>query len=228
MPTKKPANKKAAKPRRRRPPAKPDIPPEPWEQQPGESAPAFQAFATYRDLGAGERSVRRVARIVNKAGSLIGGWSTTHRWVERSKAWDMHLDRTRQAELEQRQIETAERHALTLGAHLQGTAIIQQKFLEKCATRDGQEWLEKLPLAEHAELAIAASRVAPRLVPMERLSLGLSTTNVAGHKGGPIETDDPDARHASKTEAELRAMLLGADAGAAVEREKAAEKDSPG
>lgn len=212
MAAKKAAGKKP--PAKRRPKAKPadEFPPEPWEAQPGESSPAFQAFARYRDLGAGVRTVRRVAQDLSKSGSLIRKWSAEHGWVERAKAWDMHLDRERQRELEANQVEAAERHALVLSAHLQGTAFLQQKFLERLATEEGAKWLNGLSIEDHAQLAIAAARVAPRLVPAERLSLGLSTTNVGGHKGGPLETQpSADEEMAGKSEAELKAFLTGAD-----------------
>ena len=64
----------------------------PWEQQPGESAKAFEAFAIYRDMGV-ERSVRKVAQQLNKSLTLIGRWSSNHNWPERARAYDRDLDK---------------------------------------------------------------------------------------------------------------------------------------
>jgi len=63
-----------------------------WDQQPQESAPAFEAFQLYRDMGA-ERSVRKVAERLGKNASLIGRWSMQHGWVARARAWDREQDR---------------------------------------------------------------------------------------------------------------------------------------
>lgn len=73
----------------------PDI--APWEQQPGESAKAFEAFAIYRDMGV-ERSVRKVAQRLNKSLTLIGKWSSRYNWPERARAYDRDLDRQAHAQ----------------------------------------------------------------------------------------------------------------------------------
>lgn len=73
----------------------PDI--APWEQQPGESAKAFEAFAIYRDMGV-ERSVRKVTQRLNKSLTLIGKWSSRYNWPERARAYDRDLDRQAHAQ----------------------------------------------------------------------------------------------------------------------------------
>lgn len=73
----------------------PDI--APWEQQPGESAKAFEAFAIYRDMGV-ERSVRKVTQRLNKSLTLIGKWSSRYNWPERALAYDRDLDRQAHAQ----------------------------------------------------------------------------------------------------------------------------------
>jgi len=73
----------------------PDI--APWEQQPGESAKAFEAFAIYRDMGV-ERSVRKVTQRLNKSLTLIGKWSSRYNWPERARANDRDLDRQAHAQ----------------------------------------------------------------------------------------------------------------------------------
>lgn len=73
----------------------PDI--APWEQQQGESAKAFEAFAIYRDMGV-ERSVRKVTQRLNKSLTLIGKWSSRYNWPERARAYDRDLDRQAHAQ----------------------------------------------------------------------------------------------------------------------------------
>ena len=73
----------------------PDI--APWEQQPGESAKAFEAFAIYRDMGV-ERSVRKVTQRLNKSLTLIGKWSSRYNWPKRARAYDRDLDRQAHAQ----------------------------------------------------------------------------------------------------------------------------------
>jgi hypothetical protein len=71
-----------------------------WERQDGEPDKAFAAFVTYRDAGRA-RSLDAVGRLVHgdrtgrKRGSTgrVRAWSTTWRWTERARAYDLHLDR---------------------------------------------------------------------------------------------------------------------------------------
>lgn len=79
----------------------------PWEQQPGETAKAYQAFCVYRDLGAG-RSLSIAYESTGKGRSKTGErsgkteaprlwerWSSKYKWVERSQAYDAHIARIR-------------------------------------------------------------------------------------------------------------------------------------
>lgn len=75
-----------------------------WEQREDESSKAFHAFAHYRDLRPGERSIE-CAFASHKANCLQpyqGGtspvpsqwkkWSSKHAWVDRVTAYDRHCD----------------------------------------------------------------------------------------------------------------------------------------
>ena len=64
----------------------------PWEQQPGESAKAFEAFETYRDMGA-SRSNAKVGQKLGKSKTLIDRWSSAYNWPDRARAYDRDLDR---------------------------------------------------------------------------------------------------------------------------------------
>lgn len=67
--------------------------PEPYEQQPGETRPAYSAFCSYRDVMPGEgRSLRRVAQQLGKSGSLISRWSSVWLWPSRAAAWDKVIE----------------------------------------------------------------------------------------------------------------------------------------
>ena len=65
---------------------------QPWERQPGESAPAYEAFSLYRDMGL-ERSLRAVAGKLGKSRALIERWSAAKNWGERTRLYDNSLQR---------------------------------------------------------------------------------------------------------------------------------------
>ena len=74
-----------------------------WDQQPGESSKAYQAFRLYRDFGP-MRSMNAVwdverARKQQHAGSTPQTWkrwSSRFSWVERAQAFDHHKERLEQ------------------------------------------------------------------------------------------------------------------------------------
>jgi hypothetical protein len=73
-----------------------------WNRQPGESAIAFLAFKAYLGLPVGKRSIDAAAQVVGlvkaaegrrkRAPGRVWAWSAKHEWVERSAAFDAHVD----------------------------------------------------------------------------------------------------------------------------------------
>lgn len=87
----------------------------PWAQQANETAQAYAAFCTYRDLAA-ERSIDAVARQLSghrestkRAPGRLKKWSVAHDWAARARAWDQHQARVRQAAAEAAERASAER-----------------------------------------------------------------------------------------------------------------------
>ena len=126
----------------------------PWEQQPKESAKAFEAFALYRDLGPAERSVREVARRLGKSATLIAKWSSRDEWVERAQAWDAEQDRVRREAMQEEAKRMGERHAR-----------LARRVLELAAQKIDQLDPSDLPVHQLARLMAEAAK-------LERLALG--------------------------------------------------------
>jgi len=165
-PTKKPTPRK--KPLKA--PRREDI--EPWEQQPDESSPAFDAFVKYRDQGL-TRTIAKAATKCNKNASLLGKWSRVNQWGLRASAWDRELDR--EWALEQRELrrKASQRNAKT-------ASLAMQRVGQKLLTLTDSD----LDASSLARLMDVASK-------LERLSLGESTENVAvsGPGGGAVQVD---------------------------------------
>lgn len=84
-----------------------------WERQPKESAQAYEAFYLYLKMGE-KRTVRKVAQELDKSLTLIGRWSSTWSWKQRSADYDADLRRIEFEEqqkaikkMQERQIQTA-------------------------------------------------------------------------------------------------------------------------
>ena len=130
----------------------PDI--APWEQQPGESAKAFEAFAIYRDMGV-ERSVRKVTQRLNKSLTLIGKWSSRYNWPERARAYDRDLDRQAHAQAVRDVRSMTNRH-IRIAMQLQAKAL------------EALEQLNAATLSPKMQLAFLAK--ATEIERMNRLS----------------------------------------------------------
>lgn len=93
----------------------------PWEQQPGESAKAFEAFAIYRDMGA-ERSLRKLTQQLHKNLTTIRDWSVKWNWQERVRAYDRDLDRQAHAQAVREVRSMTNRH-IRIAMQLQAKAL---------------------------------------------------------------------------------------------------------
>ncbi len=88
-----------------------------WDIRPDETARAYAAFATYRDMGP-ERSLEKAAKKLSKSSRVLAEWSGKFGWVERARAFDeqtakMAADRAvvTHAEVRARQAQQARRMA---------------------------------------------------------------------------------------------------------------------
>lgn len=156
-------------------------PARPWERQPGESPKAFQAFATYRDLGPGRTidaaycTAKGLPPGSRRAARRWFTWSVQHRWVERVAAWDAEQDRLRRERAAKELEEMHERHAAMAKAFI-------AKVVERIKTLDAAA-LTPRDMATWFDLAVRVERVA-RGVPGEHIQ-----QQVTGPGGGAVQQE---------------------------------------
>lgn len=71
--------------------------PPPFRRLKGETAKAWEGFCVYVGLGV-NRSLRRVAEMLNKSETVVAVWSSEYGWVERAAAVDEAIARARHEE----------------------------------------------------------------------------------------------------------------------------------
>lgn len=197
-----------------------------WERQPGEGVKAFHAFVHYRDMGAGRsidaayRQHRTICqkRQVSAKGAASGRWdkwSSENNWQSRAAAYDTEQDRKAQEKHQKRLLDVRERHAQFAAAALSVLLTPVKAILDELAQNPKavEELRKDEKLAGLLEKAIGASKVAPGLVNIERLALGLSTEQVEVEQ----KKDDPTAAaiagdpEATKLAIALLSKLAGPD-----------------
>lgn len=84
----------------------------PWDAQPDESSKAHAALEAYLEMGRA-RSLTKLAEDDRIDHSLrwLKEWSRRHDWQRRSRAWDAHMHRVRQAEREEKHREEMDQFA---------------------------------------------------------------------------------------------------------------------
>lgn len=114
----------------------------PWERQKGESAQAYEAFATYRDMGA-ERSLTKVAQALNKTRALIGRWSSAWNWQERVRAYDNELEKEARAKAIRGRKDMTERH-IKIAMQVQKKALeaLASLSVEDMSPKDVKEYIK--------------------------------------------------------------------------------------
>lgn len=158
-----------------------DLPtPEPWEQQPGESNKAYGAFVQYRDMPPLQRSIRGLARQLDKTVTHIGRWSSDNKWTERCARYDRWLAAIAVDEAESAKREMVRRHADI------GLAMVRRAA--QALIGDEANGVTALDLSKLKAVDIA--RLIDVGVKVERLSRGApdSVTELTGPGGGPLET----------------------------------------
>lgn len=107
----------------------------PYDKLEAETKQAFEAFVRYRDMGV-DRSNAAVARTLGKSKTMMDRWSSKHRWVKRSAAWDSHVDlHTRNAEL--KALEQMRANQVRSSTLLQKVGERELQKLEKKALKRG-------------------------------------------------------------------------------------------
>lgn len=88
-----------------------------WHRRKGESAKAYAAFCTYRELGS-ERSIDKSFALQSDCETTAGRayrhwfqWSKEFEWKSRSDAWDAHCEQLREKEFHKRLKELAHEQA---------------------------------------------------------------------------------------------------------------------
>lgn len=122
----------------------------PWERQKGESAQAYEAFTTYRDMGA-ERSQQAVSKKLSKSRQLIGRWSSAWNWQERVRAYDNELEKEARAKAVKDRKAMTERH---IGIAMQ----VQKKALEALASLSVEDMSPK-DIKEYIKMATDLERL---------------------------------------------------------------------
>jgi hypothetical protein len=132
-----------------------------WDQRPNETTKAYDAFAIYRDLGAG-RSVLAAFKLYSGEDKRIPGyfgqWAADNQWVIRARDYDAFIDEQAQRKAER---DAITRKAQMLNRHAGIGRVLQTKALEH---------LQKANSIDKAVDAIAAARLG---VDMERKAEGL-------------------------------------------------------
>ncbi len=172
-----------------------------WQRQPTESAKAFNAFKTYRDMGA-SRSLEKVReKLARTAGydRQLQEWSSQHGWVARAVAYDAHMDDLAQAELEKRIIakrtKVIEKEIADADALLEKfDQILEQAKLRetrRVSKKEGDKEVEYVFVEVNLDGLKELVDVRQKLSRFARLPLGLpdriAQQQMTGADGGPVE-----------------------------------------
>lgn len=134
----------------------PDV--ESWKRREGESSKAYQAFLTYRELGA-ERSIReafrqynRNAEKVHKREEVWWRWSSKYKWVARAEAWDTYINSTLDKKLLKGISEMRARH-------IERAIKLQDKVIDRLDALEPEE-IEPKHIPKYIETAVRIERMA--------------------------------------------------------------------
>jgi hypothetical protein len=147
----------------------------PFEQQSGETAKAYAAFCTYRDMGP-ERSVRDVAQRLHKSVTVIGRWSSHYNWPERARSYDAAIDARARAATEQ---DAIERRRRMLAEHADEARTLRQvarRLTDEFERRYGEKGtLQWIGGEDFIKMVAQLPRIVETAQKLERLAAGEAT-----------------------------------------------------
>jgi hypothetical protein len=157
-----------------------------FEQQPGETAKAFEAFSVYLSLGP-KRSMAEVGRKLNKCDGLIERWSSLWKWKDRLLAYSTHLSALERQAMEAEARVSASEWRKRQAELRQTEWDLHRRCIE--AVRQGLEayMAKKTVYANLCDIA----RLLELASKLGRLASGMATdkTEVTGEDGGPIRIE---------------------------------------
>lgn len=165
----------------------------PWEPQ-GETMTAYAAFTEYRDMGS-ERSLDAVRRKLGKSQALMERWSSRWQWVERAKAYDMHLDAIRVAAREQAVAKQARRIMTADEVKAELTDIAEaawREFVDVKMSEDGEVLSAHLKLGDKIkslELMGKYHKLFPTKIEISSKEVDETIEQAAREHGLPLPTE---------------------------------------
>lgn len=115
----------------------------PWAPQPGETAMGFQAFACYRDMPPGKRSIAAVARQLGRDASVLRALSAKFSWVDRAFAFDAWLDKKAVEDLARGRTAMRQEHAdVAVLARQKILTRLKNLHPDELSVRDLAAWLD--------------------------------------------------------------------------------------
>jgi hypothetical protein len=194
-----------------------------WERLPKESAPAYEAFSTYAEMGV-TRSLAAVGRRLGKSRPLMERWSVRYGWVSRAAAFDQHMYEVKARARHAAEIAEAQKWARRRADLLEEEFEIGQKLTEKARQMlqmplievkrelvierydDGRERVVQLNVLKPVRFSMSdPGRMLLLADKLVRLSLGIPTT-LTGE--GWLE-ELPPAPREQLTDEELHAIARG-------------------
>ena len=153
-----------------------------WERGEDETAKAYEAFRTYRDMGA-SRSLSLVSERIGKSMRLLKKWSVTHGWTSRSIAYDQYIERKSQNTFEKK-LEDLNAAHLDMVRNARESVMVPLRALLKRIEKVNEKGAEKLaeieniPMDKLLGIARPYVKLALDVIKMERLLYGLPTQTI--------------------------------------------------
>jgi hypothetical protein len=155
-----------------------------WDRLPNEAERPWAAFVLFRDAGVG-RTIADVATAVHRGNrSCVNEWAKKHRWWERVRAYDRHLDQVAQRAAAKARRDMVARHAGLANGALGALQAPVAEFVRRMQRPEFQAELATMQTRELIALITKSASAIKDLVGVERTSRGVPAEILE-----PIPTD---------------------------------------